>query len=139
RGQTRSRAEALQALLNPQRSPWLGTLEGNFEIRRHFFDARLQSTRDFSELTFDGRASAIGSSLRTVAERYRGRPLAGVLLLTDGNATDIRAAPDLAGLPPIYPVVLGSQEPIKDLAVRQASASQTAFEDAPVSIQADVA
>src|SRR5207302_1630583 len=72
RGQTRSRAEALQALLNPQRSPWLGTLEGNFEIRRHFFDARLQSTKDFSELTFDGRASAIGSSLRTVAERYRG-------------------------------------------------------------------
>src|SRR5438477_11422300 len=112
RGATRSRAEFLRDLLNPQRAPWLGTLEQNFELRRHFFDARLQSTKDFSELAFDGRASAIGSALRAVAERYRGRPLAGVLLLTDGNATDIRAAPEIASLPSIYPVVLGNQGPL---------------------------
>src|SRR6266481_5006728 len=87
RGATRSRAESLRDLLNPQRAAWLGTLEENFEVRRHFFDARLQATKDFSELNFEGRASAIGSGLRTLAERYRGRPLAGVLLLTDGNAT----------------------------------------------------
>src|SRR5438309_10474618 len=58
RGAIRSRAELLRDLLNPQRAPWLGALEQNFELRRHFFDARLQSTKDFSELTFDGRASA---------------------------------------------------------------------------------
>src|SRR5438477_12298475 len=112
RGATRSRAESLRDLLNPQRAAWLGTLEENFELRRHFFDARLQTTKDFSELAFDGRASAIGSALRAVAERYRGRPLAGVLLLTDGNATDIRAAPEIASLPSIYPVVLGNQGPL---------------------------
>ena len=96
-----SRGEMLRALLNPQRESWQATLEDNFDVRRYFFDARLQSTRDFEELNFDGRSSAIGSALRTIAERYRGRPLAGVLLFTDGNATDLRGSPALSGLPPI--------------------------------------
>jgi len=136
--ETRNRGELLRELLDPQRSSWQGTLDESFEVRRYFFDSRLQTTKDFSELSFDGRASAIGSALRTLLERYRGRPLAGVLLLTDGNATDLRGAPELAGRPPIYPVVLGSQDSIKDIAVQNVHVSQTDFEDAPVSIQADV-
>ncbi len=137
-GQPKTRGEALRTLLDPQHSPWQTTLEENFDLRRYFFDARLQSTKDFSELAFDGRASAISSTLRALAERYRGRPLAGILLLTDGNATDLRGTPDLAGLPPIYPVVLGTTVPVKDIAIQQVRVSQTAFEDAPVSVQADV-
>jgi len=138
RGETRSRGEVLRDLLDPQRARWQGTLEENFEVRRYFFDARLQTTKDFGELVFDGRASAIGATLRTLAERYRNRPLAGVLLLTDGNATDLQTAPELAGLPPIYPVVMGEREPARDIAVQQAHVTQTDFEDAPVSVQAEV-
>lgn len=138
RGQTRSRGEALRDLLNPQTVSWQGALEENFEVRRYFFDARLQATKDFSELAFDGRASAIGTTLRTIAERYRNRPIAGVLLLTDGNATDIHGVPDVTGLPPTFPVVIGDQGPARDIAVQQARVSQTDFEDAPVSAQADV-
>src|SRR5262249_48095687 len=66
------------------------------------------------------------------------RPLAGILFLTDGNATDLRGVPDLTGLPPIYPVVLGSTDPVQDIAVQQVHTTQTDFEDAPVSVQADV-
>ncbi len=132
-----TRGETLLRLLDPQAHSWLGSLEENFELRRYFFDARLQATRDFSELAFDGRASALGSTLRMLADRYRSRPLAGVLLLTDGNATDLKGTPELAGLPPIYPVVIGNQDPIQDIAVQQIRVSQTAFEDAPVSIQVD--
>jgi uncharacterized membrane protein len=138
RGETRNRGEVLRDILDPQRGAWQGKLEENFELRRYLFDARLQGIKDFNELVFDGRSSAIGTALRTLTERYRGRPLAGVLLLTDGNATDIHAVPDLTGLPPIYPVVLGKSDPIKDIAVEDVRVSQTAFEDAPVSIQAEV-
>jgi uncharacterized membrane protein len=138
RGEKRSRGELLRDLLNPQRSSWQGTLEETFDVRRYAFDARLQTLKDFSELTFAGRSSALGSALRAIRERYHGRPLAGVLLLTDGNATDVRGEPDLQGLPPIYPVVIGSQDPIQDISVQQAIVSQTAFEDAPVSVQANV-
>jgi uncharacterized membrane protein len=137
-GQMRSRGEVLRELLDAQKADWQQTLEENFELRRHFFDARLQTTKDFSELAFDGRSSSLGAALRTLSERYRGRPLAGVLVLTDGNATDLKTVPDLAGLPPIYPVVLGSADAVKDIAIQEARVSQTAFEDAPVSVQADV-
>src|SRR5262249_41425969 len=74
RGATETRADFLRHLLAT--SPWQGALEENFDLRRYLFDSRLQSTTDFSEFAADGRASAIGSSLRSLAERYRGRPLA---------------------------------------------------------------
>src|SRR5579859_6510222 len=89
RGTAQTRGEVLRDLLNPQHGAWQTALDENFELRRYFFDARLQATKDFSELNFNGRASAIGSSLHALAERFHGRPLAGVLLLTDGNSTDL--------------------------------------------------
>ena len=140
RGDARTRGETLRALLDPQTGDWQATLAGTFDLRRYFFDARVQATADFHELTFDGRATALATTLKTLKERFQGRPLAGIILLTDGNATDLRggALPDLAGMPPVYPVVIGRREPVRDLAVQQANASQTAFEDAPVAIQAEV-
>ncbi|HTL16734.1 MAG TPA: glutamine amidotransferase [Patescibacteria group bacterium] len=138
RGSSQSRGEALRDLLAARRGDWQEALDDNFEVRRYYFDARLQPTKAFTELDFNGHSSRIGSALQTLAERYRNRPLAGILLFTDGNATDLRGVPDLTGLPPIYPVVIGSSEPVQDIAVEQVHTTQTDFEDAPVSIQADV-
>ncbi len=86
-GTTQSRGEILEAALKIDNVDWLGALADNFQVRQYIFDSRLRRTTDFSELVFDGKASAIGVSLRTITERYKGRPLAGVLLMTDGNAT----------------------------------------------------
>jgi uncharacterized membrane protein len=139
RGEPRSRGEFLRTILAVDKGNWQSKLEENFQVRRYLFDSRLQSTKDFGELAFDGRASSIGAALKTVSERYHGQPLAGVLLFTDGNATDMPdGSADLAGLPPIYPVVIGSDAPITDIAVNNVTVSQTSFEDAPVSVQADV-
>src|SRR6266511_2839933 len=139
RGETRSRGELLHAMLTADKADWRAKLEENFQVRRYLFDARLQSTKDYSELAFDGRATAIGAALRTVADRYRGQPVAGVLVLTDGNATDLPDGKlEVAGLPPVYPVVIGRDEAIKDIAVQKVAVSQTAFEDAPVTVQAEV-
>lgn len=139
RGESSSRGEALQALTSPERTDWQAGLSANFDLRRYLFDSRVQPTSDFHELAFDGRSSAIGAALENVSERLQGRPVAGILLMTDGNATDLSGAlPDLTGLPPVYPVVVGKNEPVRDLSVQQVQVSQSAFEDAPVSIQADV-
>src|SRR2546430_455256 len=89
-GAIQTRGEILRSLLDPQENKWQASLDENFEVRRYLFDSRLQASKDFSELAFDGRATALGTSLRNLADRYRGRPLAGVLLFTDGNATDWR-------------------------------------------------
>jgi uncharacterized membrane protein len=140
RGETASRGDGLRTLLDAEVSPWQGALAATFDVRRYQFDARLQATKDFSELNFEGRSSAIGAALKTLGERFQSRPLAGVLLFTDGNATDLAngALPDLKGLPPIYPVVIGRAGAVQDIAVSQVAVTQTAFEDAPVAVQADV-
>ncbi|MDB6165732.1 MAG: hypothetical protein JWQ83_872, partial [Lacunisphaera sp.] len=140
-GETGSRGDGLKTLVDPSVSGWQSALSDTFEVRRYLFDARLQATNDFHELAFDGRSTAMGSALKTLAERFQGRPLAGVLMFTDGNATDLPGGtlPDVKGLPPIYPVVIGKKEAIKDISVQQVHVSQSSFEDAPVSIQADVA
>ena len=139
RGEPRSRGESLRAWLGAEGADWQSRLEEHFELRRFLFDSRFHAARDFRELTFDGRASALGGALRGLAERFQGRPLAGVLLFTDGNATDLRGSlPALTGLPPVYPVMVGRPGSVRDLALGQVHVSQVAFEDAPVSVQAEV-
>lgn len=138
-GDARSRGDALRELVDLQSRQWQSTLGETFDVRRYVFDSRLQSTRDFRELVFDGRSTGLASALKTLSERFQGRPLAGVLLLTDGNATDMPGGlPDLRGLPPIYPVAIGRRDSIKDIAVQSVAVTQSSFEDAPVSMQADV-
>ncbi len=138
-GATQSRADALRHTLDPD-AAWQTALDDLFDTRRFLFDTRLQAIPNFAALTFDGRVTALGTALRGLADRYAGQPLAGVLLFTDGNATDaLDGSLNLDGLPPIYPVVLGRPGAARDLAIAQVHVSQTAFEDAPVSIQVDIA
>ena len=139
-GETQSRGDLLRQELNADPQGWQPALEASFQVRRYTFDTQLQNVRDFSALTLGGRASALGQVLKTATEQWRGQPVAGVLLFTDGNATDIgENLPSLEGCPPIYPVVLGQDTGLTDLSLNKVMVSQTAFEDTPVTIQADVA
>ncbi len=138
-GATGPRSAALKAILDPALSPWQTALADSFDLRRYTFDQRLQQVESFAGLTFDGRASTLGTSLQLISERFRGRPLAGIVLLTDGLATDLTSLPaDAGALPPVYPVVIGGKGPAHDLSVRKVSVTQTAFEDAPVTVDAEV-
>ena len=136
-GAAKTRSAQVTDLVAQDKAPWQMTLAETFQLRRFLFDSRLLSTRDFSELKFDGRATALNTALADLGERYRGQPLAGVLLFTDGNATDL-PSDKLQSLPPIYPVLIGREGALRDLSIVSVSSSQSAFEDAPVTIQADV-
>lgn len=136
-GQKQTRGELLRALLEAKESSWQSTLENQFRVHHYLFDNRLEPTESFAELNFSGRSTALNLALQTLKERYQGQPLAGILLLSDGNATDLPAAGlNTPGLPPVYPVVLGRDDPIKDISLQNLSVSQTAFEDAPVAVVA---
>ncbi len=137
RGAKESRGEGLKKELT-ETSPWQQALADHFQVRRAMFDSRLQNVEGFEDLDFNGGASAIHSSLRRAAERFRGQPLAGVLLFTDGNATDADLSMDAAGLPPVYPVMVGEDSAPDDVSLRKLAVNETAFEDAPVTMQADV-
>ena len=137
-GAAKNRAQLLwEKLAEGQR--WQTRLQQDFDVRRYRFDERLRSLDDPAELAALGVGSSLGSSLATVARRFDGRPVAGVLLLTDGNATDLGAEPiDYAGLPPIYPVPLGKAMPARDVRIGQVTVSQTNFEQAPVTVRAEI-
>ncbi len=133
------RGDQQRQALDPAEGTWLQTLAENFQVRRYLFDTRLHPVRDFTEISWTGQASELHRSLHVLTERYRNRPLAGILLFTDGNPTDPQEnAVSLAGMPPVYPVTLAQEPPSPDLALLNVTVNQTSFEDAPITIQADV-
>ncbi len=136
-GQTQTRAELLKSRLESS-SPWLGKIEKDFDVRKYTFNDRLRSVSDFSEYSAEETGSDIYGSLSAVSKRFEGRPNAGVLLFTDGNTTNDLAGRDLSKLPPIYPVVVGSTRPARDIGIVKVSTSQSNFESAPVSISTEL-
>ncbi len=120
-----------------QEAPWRTRLGQDFDVRRYVIDSHLRGVDNFDSLKFDGTGSALNGSLAVLSRRFRGLPLAGILLFTDANATD-RVDLDWSQLPPIYPVAPPSRNTIKDIGVTNVSVSQTNFESAPVVVRADV-
>src|SRR6266481_9485923 len=79
------------------------------------------------------------TSLAALAERFRGQPIAGILLITDGNATDLSdGEAEWKNLPPVYPVALGAESGLVDVSVSRVTVTQTNFEASPVTIIAEV-
>ena len=135
-----SRGDRQRELLVADEAPWQVRLAQDFDVRRYLFDARLQNVSGFDDLDYSGAASAYNQSLRTLAQRYDTQPLAGILLFTDGNDTDSPlTAEQLAELPPVYPIVPPAEVPPPDLSITKMEVSETIFEDAPVTVQAEVA
>lgn len=119
-------------------APWRARLAQDFDVRTFVFDTHTRPVAGFDGLAFDGEATALTGALDSIARRFHGLPLAGVLLLTDGNRTDA-GDPDWTRLAPVYPVVPPTRPVRKDIGVEAVSVSQTSFEAAPVEVRADVA
>ncbi|HEX8324699.1 MAG TPA: glutamine amidotransferase, partial [Tepidisphaeraceae bacterium] len=139
-----TRAEQVQSATT-RPAAWLDRVRQDFDLRLHAFDTKLQAaTADFGVLKFDGSSSNLAAALSRLQRQYHGRPLAGVLLMTDGNATDADAVErildgkDGTRLPPIYPVLIGQEKSADDINLQRIDVTQTNFEDAPVTVAAQV-
>ncbi len=137
-GARQSRGARMQTELQAEEG-WLTRLAQDYEVRRYTFDAGLHAVQDFKELSLNGEASTLVESLTALGERFQGQPVAGILLLSDGNATDLGSeAVDWKKLPPVYPVAIASDSVAVDVAVKQVVISQTNFDAAPVTIAAEI-
>ena len=136
-GQGQTRGEKMKSQLDTQ-SSWQTRLEQDFDVRRYCFDARVTSLADFSGLSLEGANSRLFDALADVAQRNSNRAQAGILLLTDGNASYVQPSFDWEKLPPVYPVMIGGSTPAEDIRVHNVSVSQSNFEEAPVTIMAEV-
>ena len=138
-GEDISRGESLREFLLDGPPGWQEALEERFQVRRYQFDTRLEGVRDFGGLQFDGRATGLGHALRSLARRFEGQPLAGIILFSDGNATDwVEGEFDWTGLPPIHPILSGTDERVRDIAIGKVTVTETDFEDAPITLTAKV-
>jgi len=137
-GQTRG--ERVEALLDTKAS-WRVRLAQNFDVRPYRFASRLEATPESKPLTLEGEASALPSSLLALKERLRDRPVAGVLLFTDGNNTDDQLSQvDWSSFGfPIYPVIASNEDVPGDLRIAAISVSQSDFETAPVTVKVSLA
>ncbi len=143
KGSSETREAALKRILNED-ADWLRRLENDFDVRRYQFDDRLRPVASFENFQADQRGTDIMGNLQLAASRFATRPSAGVLILTDGNATGSSTREsqfmqqDWKDMPPIFPVVIGNDRPAKDLGIIRVSSSQTNFETAPVTITAEL-
>ena len=110
---------------------WFGRLEEWFHLDTFAFGERLVKT-DSVEL--NGRRSDLGGALDGIRRRYAQRPLAGILLFSDGNATDRARLASIDPGVPVFPVVIGSAPTAPDIALTGLAVTESGFEDAPVSV-----
>ncbi|MCO6458446.1 MAG: hypothetical protein J5I93_24340 [Pirellulaceae bacterium] len=138
-GQRQSRADQLHVELARQ-TAWRTRLEQDFDVRGYTFDARLQRRDTLDDLPFDGTASNLGPALNTVASRFGQRPVAGVLLFSDGNDTSQEAsARDWSQLGfPVYPVIDDQTSELRDVRLAAVNVAQSNFETAPVTVAGEV-
>ena len=131
------RSEEAEALVSPEH-PWLVRAGQDFDVHAYAFGSGLRALELPAELAFQARHSSLAHSLRRLAERWNERPVAGIVLVTDGLATDDLETLRSVRLPPVHAVVLGD-EPRPDLAVMRVDATQTPFEESPVTVRAELA
>jgi uncharacterized membrane protein len=81
------------------------------------------------------RRTELGAALRAVRDRYRGRPLAGIVLLSDGGDNGGEdAAAAAAGGPPILAVGIGPRSAPHDREVVSVTAAESVLSDALVDV-----
>ena len=130
------RLERFKQVLDPDQN-WQTRLQQNFDVRPYHFGRRLESMPDLASLEADQPTSSLLHSLDSLKQRLEGRPLAGTILLTDGNLTDNeQEAWDVSEFPsPIYPVIDDDEPAFQDLCIDQISIQQTDFETSPAKVE----
>jgi len=92
-----------------------------------------------------GQRTALGTSLDAALRRVAAKPVAGLVLMTDGRSFDAPSRALVQQLQErqiaVYPVALGSVKAIADVAVSRLEAPTSAFvgDIVPVSVDVDVA
>lgn len=132
----RSRGEHLLSVWTPAGSGWRSEIEKLFRTRSFTFAGSLREITAGRLPDFQGSSSSLGSSLSQVGDRL-GQTPSGIVVFTDGITSDLGSL-DAKALPPVYPVVFGSDQTDAEATLGPTTATQSAFEDAPVTISAEI-
>lgn len=110
-------------------------LAGRFTPEVYTFgdELALSSGAPFSA---DARQSNLVDAIRAASERYRGRSVAGVIVLSDGaETTRASVRPTVAATPPVIAIGIGAERDLVDREVVGLSAGDPRLEDAAVDVK----
>ncbi len=103
----------------------------HFQIEVLAFGDGLKATAP-GDLAATGRRSDLAGAIAAVGDRYRGRPVAGIVLLSDGG--DTTASPLPERMPPVYAIGVGSQTVGRDREVLSVTAAEAIFDDSRIDL-----
>lgn len=123
--------------------PLLGELADGREVAIYGFDgkaARLDSPEALNDVRAQGGTTAIGDALRQSLAAHHGQPLAGVLLISDGQSNggeDPRQAAQQAGRDgvPIHCLAVGSEQGPSNVRLVDLESSPVVFVRDPVKFE----
>ena len=110
------------------------SLEARFTVDMLSFGEILTPT-DPRTLSSSARQSDLEGALTAVRARYRGRPVAGVVLVSDGGDTSNGAERAAAQGPPIFAIGIGAPAPGKDREVLSVAAADQMLDDSRVDLE----
>ncbi len=119
---------------------WLGFDEGVFDLRVRTDGEGVAQSVDPGDP--DGRRTMIGSAIDQALARAAARPVAGVVVFSDGRATDDISRTALRRMQaervPVHGVALGSTEPLGDYALRRVEAPRASFIEDITPVRAEI-
>jgi hypothetical protein len=127
----RRRIDRARDLVTRDIQPSLGN---QFHLDFLSFGDRLRET-DPADLAATDRQSDLSGALAAVRDRYRGRPVAGVIVVSDGGDTSTGAQADSA-VPPVYAFGVGSKTIGRDREVTSVTAAEAVADDSRIDLAA---
>ncbi|MGQ9607761.1 MAG: glutamine amidotransferase [bacterium] len=137
-----TRIESIKKILNNEtvsNKNNISELSKRFNVRLYKFTSSATNVEKFS-LNADGSFTDIGNSLTKAIREWRGQPIAGVMLITDGanNAgVDPVTIAQQSGIP-IYTVGVGSTTSSKDIQINRVEANPIAYVDHVLPIKVSI-
>src|SRR5262249_49698310 len=110
----------------------LPNLSGQFRVEVLSFGDRLRETSP-GDLAASDRASDLSGAIAAVRERYRGRPVAGIVLISDGGDTSTSPLGDQS-IPPVFALGVGSKTVGRDREVSSVTAAEAIADDSRIDL-----
>lgn len=82
-----------------------------------------------------GRRSDLDAALAAVRDKYRGRRISGIVLLSDGGDTAREPRDQQSGSPPVFAVGIGQPDGLRDREVLEITAGDPRLDQASVDLQ----
>lgn len=109
----------------------LPVLSPRFQVEVLAFGESIKPTAP-ADLAAADRRSDLPGAIAAARDLYRGRPVAGVVLISDGGDTGVNPLPDR--MPPVYAIGIGSQTVGRDREVISVTAAEAIFDDSRIDL-----